>query len=383
VKARNIVLAMLALMLMVSCDYDSCDYDGDGGGGYTGNDTFDTATPIELGTPARDRIEISGDVDWFKFTTTQAGVIEILVDSVAANIDMDVRVYEDREREIANSLGTGSGASVLLLFLREPGSYWLKLCDGHGRSSEYYYTLLVALDASDPYEMNNSRAEATPILLGSPVRAKIRPSGDEDWYKLTTSQTGVLEISVDSVASNIDMDVRVYDDREREIANSLGTGSGASVLLLLLREPGSYWLKLCDGHGRMSPYYYKLLVTIDVSDPYEINNSFTQATPILLGATVQAKIRPNGDLDYYKFTNPAAETIRTTVDTVPVNIDMDVYVYDDREREIARSTGTGEGQRVDFSVYLPTGVYYVRLGDGHGRSSSQYYLLKVAPLGRE
>jgi hypothetical protein len=348
---------------------------------YEINNTMVDARDIPMEQDVRAKIKPAGDADWFKFTIPQTGVLEVSVDSVPLLVDMDVFVYDYTGREVARSTGTGDGQDVFFMLLRDPGLHYILLREGNGDNyGNYSYILRLHLDATDPYEINNTMADARDIPMEQDVRAKIKPAGDTDWFKFTIPQTGVLEVSVDSVPLLVDMDVFVYDYTGREVGRSTQTGDGQDVFFMLLRDPGLHYILLREGNGdNYGNAYYILHLGLDTSDPYEINNTLADARLIQTNSLVRAKIRPTGDLDWFKFVPAGAESARITVDSVPLEIDMDVHVYDCHGSQIAASTGTGNGQPVALPVYLPVrDTYYLLLGDGDGgQSSTEFYELRV------
>jgi len=231
---------------------------------------------------------------------------------------------------------------------------------------------------------NDSFGCATGITVGDTITEKIESVGDKDYFSFATSQAGLIQMEVNPVPADIRMAVYVYDAQQTQIAWSIAPSNGQGVFLAslpLLRAAGTYYVKLGDyGDDASSADDYKLLVRLDTSDANEINNAFSTATSIALDQSVQGKIGPAGDVDYFKFTTSQAGLIQVQVDPVPSDIRMAVYVYDSTQTQIGYLIASSNGQGVNLNVDLTSiGTYYVRLSDyGDNSSSTDYYALTVS-----
>lgn len=346
-----------------------------------GNNTFDCSDILTLDAPKQDKIEKLGDVDYFKFTTTQPGVIEIAIDPVPSNIDMDVVIFDGNQQQITSSGGTANGQSVFFYLLRSAGTYFIKCYDGwDNASSESPYTVLVTLDVSDVYELNNEFSVSKTIGLANNIQGKIKPLGDVDVFKFSIPRDGIIQIAIDPVPSSVDMDFELYDEQQNFIISQGNTANGQATFMNILRKAGTHFIKLYDGWGNSwSNQFYALNITMDTSDTYEVNNTFSDSKTIPLNENINGKIRPTGDYDYFKFTASGSGLVTISVNPVPNNVDMDVTLYNSQQSQIAYSTGTGNGQAVYFSFNLPSaGTYYLLLHDGWDNSeNTSVYTLKV------
>jgi len=342
------------------------------------NNTFESATLISLGDSVWGLIDTVGDLDYFKFRTPRAGVLEVAVDPVPSGIDMDVYLYNAGQEQIAYSRYTDPGQAVFLYVLRDTGLHYALLHDGGGNaSSATRYNLLITLDTTDSHELNNTFSDARPIAIGADVSGKIRPEGDVDYFKFRVGHAGVLEATVDPVPTGIDMDVDLYSAGQERITYSHYTSPGQAVFVYVLRDTGLHYIMLSDGGGNAaSREYYHLAVSVDSSDTFELNNTFSDARAIPLNTSLRAKIWCVGDNDYFKFTVAQAETVRVDVDTVPTTIGMRAQVYDPQQNRIAYTYEGGRGAPVHLSAYLPgSGTYHLLLSSSD--ASREFYTFRI------
>lgn len=112
------------------------------------------------------------------------------------------------------------------------------------------------------------------------------------------------------------------------------------------------------------------------TDPYEPNNTRSQAYTISKGTTYNAYIGSSTDVDYYKFTQGTTGYITINLTNLPY--DYDLYLYNSSGTLVARSENantTSEYIRYNASR---TGTYYVKVVGYNGAySTSTAYSLKV------
>ncbi|GBC61855.1 hypothetical protein DENIS_2817 [Desulfonema ishimotonii] len=111
---------------------------------YEMNNSFADASIISLNTDVRGKIEGGGDKDYFKFTTSKAGIIEISVNPVPSDIRLTARLYDAQQNHINSRTSQEAGSSIFFSTTTDTGGvYYLKL-EGEYSSS----------DSDEPYTVN-------------------------------------------------------------------------------------------------------------------------------------------------------------------------------------------------------------------------------------
>ncbi len=231
--------------------------------------------------------------------------------------------------------------------------------------------------AQTEIEPNAAFGSANPLTIGSGMNASINPANDNDYFKFTISQPGVVTIGVTNVPSNIGMDFWFYNTNQQQVYfNDYNGGQNFSASFLLC-EIGTYYIRFRDIAGDAAQY--TLLITFDISDTYECNNSIPEAKQISLNSPVKASIWPASDEDFYKITIAQPGVLTVAVNNIPNNIGMDYWLYDINQQQIYFNSYNG-GQ--NFSVphlLCDTGTYYIRLRDLAG-NAAQYMLLATLDI---
>ncbi len=112
-------------------------------------------------------------------------------------------------------------------------------------------------------------------------------------------------------------------------------------------------------------------------DPYEPNDDFSQARPIIPGTTIQAYICTEGEQDFYTFNVQGGQQISLSLSHIPAGQDYDLYLDDPGQTQVAQSTNTGNADEQITYTAASGGTYYVVVTGYSGYSTTQAYHLRV------
>lgn len=341
------------------------------------NNTFNTADWIEFSVDKVEKIEIEGDVDYYKVNVEAPGVIDVKVDPVPAEIDLEIQIFDSNQDDVAYA-GGNNGQPVTAAYLATPGLYYIEIRDRYSNAaSDDTYTMNVLLDERDVHEVNNSFNDAKVIPLNADYECEIRPEGDTDFFKVDLPQPGVLCIDVDFVPDDVDLEVNIYDSEQNDIAYSSGN-NGQPVYCYALRSAETCYFKFNDRYGNgSSREFYTFSLTLDTSDVYEVNNTFNQAKEVMLGDVIQAKIRPEGDVDLFKVFLPRDGVLELVIDPVPSELDIELKLFDSNQQDVEYSGGSA-GEPVSMYEIMPAGNCYFQINDRYGNAmSTEFYNCSV------
>lgn len=116
--------------------------------------------------------------------------------------------------------------------------------------------------------------------------------------------------------------------------------------------------------------------TSSVTDPYEPNDTISQAYAINKGTVYNAYVGTSTDVDYYKFTQSTTGYINIALTNLPK--DYDIYLYNSSGTLVARSQNGGtSSENIRYNA-KKTGSYYVKIiGYNKAYSITTMYSLKV------
>ena len=158
-----------------------------------------------------------------------------------------------------------------------------------------------------------------------------------------------------------------------------GIGAGSAICVTSVGGWGSPGIRrITASVGSSNPNYYKS-INISVSSSGETgNNSFSTATTITVGNTVNGSISYTGEEDYYKFTASTSElyTIESTGLT-----DTYGYLYNSGQSLLYSDNNSGDSNNFKISANLTSGqTYYIKV-KGNGAATGSYGLRVTPPQG--
>jgi len=349
------------------------------------NNSAGKANPIAASGTVAGTINPLRDHDWYRFDVPRQGRLKLRL-SGPTNLDLSFRLFNADIRDLSGwRSAPGVGAdNEDLLHLKQPGTYYLEIADGHDDAeTTESYTLTLEYQPGDDFEPNNRLGAAAAITPGQDVLASINPQGDHDWYAFTVDRQGTLDFLVTNPPDNLDVAFRLFDDDGRDLTGWRGARrvGGDNDALLALTRAGLYRLELADGSDDASAQEpYTLRTTFYPGDDYEPNPSFGQAAAITLGADVQASINPDRDHDWYRFTVPNPGKLDVLITDSPDNLDIAFRLFNADGRDLTGWRGARRmGGDNDAILELPeAGDYLLELADGSDNASSpQPYTLRL------
>lgn len=228
---------------------------------YEPNNTTAQAYAINPGTTYDSYIYSATDVDYYKLTTTQAGTITVNL----SNLPNDYDLY------LLNSSGTqlgksenGSTIAEKITYTGAAGTYYIKVM---GYSSVYSTTVAYALKAdftgtptpTDPYEPNDTIAQAYQISSGTTYNSYIYTATDVDYYKFTVASSKSISISLSNLPG--DYDLYLVNSSGTVLASSEKAGT-TSEAITYTASAGTYYVKVIGYSGAKSTTVkYALKVT--------------------------------------------------------------------------------------------------------------------------
>ncbi|MBC7258724.1 MAG: S8 family serine peptidase [Chloroflexi bacterium] len=126
------------------------------------------------------------------------------------------------------------------------------------------------------------------------------------------------------------------------------------------------------------PDYIAYAIQEPPNDPYEPNDSFSQAYTITASTVYQAYISTDTDADFFK-VDVETNYSRIQVDLTDLPADYDLFLYDPSEAEVASSRYAGlADETIDYSAAAVTGYFYVRVvGYNHAYDAYTPYSLLI------
>jgi len=400
------------------------------------NDSDEEAKSIAIGTTVTGAIINPEDEDWFRIDlSSRAYRIHV---AVPAGLNLAIEVMkktddssgEDSDYDwfyqIIDEKGQGEDEDkVIILPEKGGGTYYLRVFESSGAAVNDSYSLTVTdfRFTKDKYEDNNTWQSAAAIRIGEDILANSHQEDDEDWYEITTNDTGILKISFQR-PSDVWYGLYFYKDPEGEpeghnywgwegeFYNDRYWDDNPTTTFEYKVFPGKYYINLHNSYSISAENYtFKTEFTrFDFVDR-ELNDLPSKAVEITAGSARQGTLHPNGDIDFYVFNveNPQPFLVYLTppagLNTVAVV--MKEMEYEDKDKdeegdknkkergrvigvpgyddqgpkepeepilETVAEINSGGKDQPDTGVFIPQkpGKYYIAITALEGRSQGRY-----------
>ena len=225
---------------------------------------------------------------------------------------------------------------------------------------------------------NNTRDQATEMVLNTEYVGNLSDGSDVDWYSFTLTEAHMVTVTYNFIGGNPAMQMYIYDSANKELANVNLKGTD----LILPKTTNSfnlpadtYYIKISDisWAGATVPFRnedYFLTVNAAVCEPnreIEPNGSANQATVIQTNKQYIGNLNDGSDVDFYKFTLVEANMVTVTYDFKGGNPSMKMTLFDyAANRAVTIETLKGSDlilPKTTARFNLPAGTYHIEISD--------------------
>lgn len=289
------------------------------------NNTIADATEIPINTTLQFKIDglndlygyeddLPYDVDYFKFSTIEAGVLNIAISNFTDNLDFTITIIDSASNEIVALKEGDNGDNVSLDALLCFGTFYLRIDDGSdGAPGDYINelnpalnTLTLLFDNTETCECNNVFLDACEIptdtafithLNGVNNIYGITPN-DRDYFIIHPTCTGEISVSLTNGTTNIEtyLYIRKDDLAHTAIDNLYATPGNSDNLTFLCAAGDYYYLELYDS-GDTEVSDEDIVISISLNP--DINADFSiEPDSIVCEGTLVSLSANVPDLDY-------------------------------------------------------------------------------------
>jgi hypothetical protein len=227
---------------------------------------------------------------------------------------------------------------------------------------------------------NSDDAEiVTELSLNRSVQGNIASAGEVDWYHFRVVEANnILKVSCTGSHMRPEVDVLVTIYEEDEDGNKVRLYAEHAMedselptditIYVYIDRPKDIYIAvrdLMDDESSSQPYY----LTIDYQMPAEGNESFAQATPLVVddaGSCQTDNIGTIGDLDCFRFDTPGSGIYAVKVDFTPfaggTEVDLGIELYD-ADGEFLDFLTSGRGNFYQMLSRLDQGRHYIVIKD--------------------
>ena len=338
------------------------------------NDDYKNADNIGINQTYYGSIMNSDDVDWYRFSISEAGYISL-------NFKHDYKdsssyywrayLYDVDQKEMVEYDYVGRETAYSSGNIGVPaGTYYLKVLKHNHSDIDYNFKVNYTSSSVWETEFNNEFKSADNINVNQTYYGSLMNSDDEDWYCFKTTKAGYISLNfkhdyIDSSSYywkaylyNVDQEELVaYDYLGRNATNNSGK-IGLSA--------GTYYLRIVKFNYSDKDYNFKVNYTASNVWETEFNNSYTTADKINYGKTYYGSLMDSDDEDWYKVevTSGGTKMFYFKHDKVDSSSTYwKVYIYNSDMSEIWNYDSEGNKTSYSEKIKLSKGTYYIRITD--------------------
>ena len=327
------------------------------------SNTRSGATNLSLGGSLSGRIDIGGDVDYFKMEVSRSGTLTVYT---TGDTDTYGTLQNSSGSDLERNNFQGGNDNFNISRSVSAGTYYIRV-KGGGSSTTGNYTVHARFGDIDDH--SDTRLGATDLSLGGSRSGRIETGGDVDYFRVQVSSSGTLTVYTTG-------DADTYGTLQssllgRNLVSSDDGGSDNNFRIEHTVTPGTYYIRV-QGHNSSTIGSYTVhtylreereeVVWDDHSDTRE------GATDLPSGGSLPGRIEPDGDVDYFKVevSIVARLTVYTTGDT-------DTYgtLQNSSGSDLESDDDGGDGKNFRIESLRGDGTYYVKV-EGDDNSTGDY-----------
>ncbi|MEE1066184.1 MAG: InlB B-repeat-containing protein [Acutalibacteraceae bacterium] len=242
------------------------------------NNSFATATVMNLNCKYSAYMNSSGDSDFYKVTTSSNGKLKLTFNHTYvdnSNVYWNVYLYryvDGNYTELSYKRIYGSSNESIdfpAIGAVSSGVYYVKVTTYYDATSDCEYSITNSFQKNEYYEkeINNSYATATPITLNNEYFAFMNDDGDSDFYKLSLSTSAIVSFKFNHIYTNnssVYWNVYVYNysgGAYNEVAYKriYGTDSESySLINNMSLSSGTYYVKITTYYDATTEHEYSI-----------------------------------------------------------------------------------------------------------------------------
>ena len=327
------------------------------------SNTLAEATPLFFGIDeAREGvIDSNSDVDYFEVEISQPrGVLKFY--TLGGGLDAVIELQDSTGSVLPadDNIEYGDIEALRLSHEVSAGTYYVKVTGANENNTEIAYRLRAEFTPNSD-DHSNTRANATPLTLSSPMGGWLSPA-DVDYFSVAVSSSGTLNLHI---PESLDTVIELQDSTGAVIELQNGTD-------YTLTGAGTYYVNV-TGRFVSTTGSYTLHASFTPQEDYSDDHSNTRegATPLSFGDDVHTvgEINPSSDVDYFsvEITKEGELTVYSVGST-----DVVGQLQDSEGDYLTSSSNDGERQNFRIVYDVMPGTYYVKVTELNKDETGDY-----------
>ncbi|NBS91058.1 hypothetical protein EBS67_13835, partial [bacterium] len=334
-------------------------------------------------------IESATDVDVFSFTANRSGPIQVSVSkAVGSNLDTIVSILDSSGNVLASNDDSNGTTNSTVVFQADNNTLYYVRVSGYGGTIGRFDISVTDLTptVAETDGAGTDLTNTTALTVDVPRTGNISSAGDQDFFSITASSSGVLTISLAAgVGSGLDTYLYLYNSDKVLILEDDDSGSELNSLISTNVLTGQTYYLQASGFGS-STGAYTISASISAADDHA-NQAGESATRLIVSSTnavsnTAGTINPSTDNDVFLYKATADGSI--TINVTPTNnsaLNSYLFVYDSTGNILLAyndgNSSTDRNSIISLQV-VRDAVYYFMVSGASGTTGA--YNISVTPV---
>ncbi|MFP4438932.1 MAG: hypothetical protein ACLFVO_16960 [Chloroflexaceae bacterium] len=287
--------------------------------GYETDDWRSQAQPFPIGSTQARAFCTPFDQDWVAFTARTGQTVQIRVRNPADGIEPVFALFDADGRIL---LPKADALVTYAYTAPTAGTYYLRFTnDTDAGDPTATYDLELTYPGNDPYEPNDTPAQALPFPVGTTqTHITYMPGGriDPDWVTFTVTETARYRLETTNLVALLDTTLGLYysDGTSRLALAGRGPVFGTQVLTVTL-PPDTYYVQAMGTPKDNPPRTYDLTISLVAFQP-DVTPTVTPSPTITpIPTATWPALRPDPRLTPTPLTTPGVPTATITPTPAP------------------------------------------------------------------
>jgi hypothetical protein len=207
------------------------------------NSTLEQAEAIALGETVTDYFFTPSDVRWYAVSVPGPGRLTV---NTEGTLDTLLEAYDKWEELVGRDDDSGyQGNAKVSADLFSASPVYLRVSAYQGATGRYRLKTRFAPPVKpDPFENDNTIANAREIAIGGSQARNFTDAGDVDWALLRIARQGSYDIAAMAEDNYLDTFIQVFDAEGGLLAENDDGGGFWNAFLAIDLSPGTYYIRI-------------------------------------------------------------------------------------------------------------------------------------------
>ena len=337
------------------------------------NDTYKSATALEVNTGYSGMLSSAKDVDYFSFSLEETSAVNVTFGIPGGGSKFPAYILTIISATNGSKLSTVSVPGNALLtetgnLYLSSGTYLVQVAKGTTFTNDEYVLIVnVNQNGNMESEPNNTPETANTVPIDEDIHASMGQEGDIDCYSFTLDGDAVIQprftfTPTDSASKTYVL--TIVDANRREMLKvNIGGKESTKIMMPVALAAGTYTVKIENPRFVRQDYTLRLVsMAVDAAEK-EPNDSAALATELGLDQPRTGVLTTDGDVDYYKivFTEPTTIVLKYTFPQSMKSDPAFLLTVEQNGRTLWTASVKSDSGGTEKKLQFHEGEYYIKV----------------------